>query len=192
MFIGFNLTFGPFHVLGLQGMPRRIYTYPDGMGWNFWNMISTVGAFVIALSILVFIWNAARSRKKGEIALADPWDARTLEWATSSPPPEHNFDEIPVVERRDDFWYRKYTDHEGHPVPIHAGGADAEEEHEGTPHGIHMPDPSYWPVVGALALPVMGYGVVYSNWPVLIGGGFLLLLGMFGWAFEPSAEEGGH
>jgi len=191
MFIGFNLTFGPFHILGLQGMPRRIYTYPDEMGWNFWNMVSTVGAFLIALGTLVFIMNAVRTRKKGEIAGADPWDARTLEWTIPSPPPEHNFDVIPVVEKRDDFWYRKYiTEPETErQVRVFAGGADEDAASEFDIQSIHMPDPSYWPVVAALALPIMGYGVIYSNWAVLIGGGVLLILGLFGWGLEPSAEE---
>jgi cytochrome c oxidase subunit 1 len=195
MFLGFNLTFGPFHILGLQGMPRRIYTYPDGMGWNFWNLMATVGSFLIAISILVFIVNAVRTRTKGEDASDDPWDARTLEWATTSPPPEHNFDEVPVVEKRDDFWHKKYlTSPEGDPVRVFAGGQDAEGfvQQDHVALGIHMPDPSYWPVVAAAGLPMMGYGVVYSNWLLLGTGALVLLLGLFGWALEPSAEEGGH
>jgi cytochrome c oxidase subunit I len=188
MFLGFNLTFAPFHILGLQGMPRRIYTYPDGMGWNFWNYVSTVGAFTIALSILVFILAAIRSRKR-EQAEGDPWDARTLEWSMSSPPPEHNFDQIPVVKHRDDFWYRKYlTDPEGETVKVLAGGADEAAEEGGHGH-IHMPDPSYWPLLASLGLPVMGYGVIYSNWGVLIAGGVMTVLSLFGWGLEPSAEE---
>ncbi len=191
MFIGFNMTFAPFHILGLQGMPRRIYTYPEGMGWDFWNLVSTIGSGIIALSVLAFIANAALSRRKNLLAEADPWDARTLEWSIPSPPPEHNFDEIPVVQRRDDFWYRKHLpDHEESPTRVFAGGAD--EQHGGgeIPHGIHMPDPSYWPVLAAIALPIMGYGVVFSNWGVLIGAGLLEILALFGWALEPSAEEG--
>jgi cytochrome c oxidase subunit 1 len=190
MLIGFNLTFGPHHILGLQGMPRRIYTYPDGMGWNFWNLISTIGAFTIALSVLVFILNIARSRRRGEEATGDPWDARTIEWSIPSPPPEHNFDEIPVVRKRDDWWYRKYlVDPEGEPIRVHAGGADEDEEHPEDAHPIHMPDPSYWPVFGALMIPIMGWAVIYKAWPVLVVAGFLLVLAIFGWGLEPSAEE---
>src|SRR2546426_4518720 len=84
MLIGFNMTFGPFHILGLQGMPRRIYTYPAHRGWDFWNFVATIGSFIIALSVLVFIINVVRSRKTAA-ASADPWDARTLEWTISSP-----------------------------------------------------------------------------------------------------------
>ncbi|MDQ4024652.1 MAG: cbb3-type cytochrome c oxidase subunit I, partial [Actinomycetota bacterium] len=189
MFIGFNLTFGPMHIVGLEGMPRRTYTYPDGMGWNLMNMVETVGSFVIAVSILVFMFNVVVTRRRGEIATADPWDARTLEWSIPSPPPEYNFAEIPLVKDRDDWWHRKYAPTpEGEPVPVHSGGADAEED-LGEDHGIHLPSPSYFPLVASAGLPVMGWGVVYANWPVVVAGGLVTLLGVFGWAFEPSAEE---
>src|SRR5438105_6225450 len=103
MLIGFNVTFGPFHILGLQGMPRRIFTYAPGMGWDFWNMVSTVGSFMIAGSILVFMYNAWHSRKHGEIAGNDPWDARTIEWMTSLPPPYTKYDQNLVVNEIDDL-----------------------------------------------------------------------------------------
>ena len=177
------------HIVGLQGMPRRTYTYPDGMGWNLMNMIETVGSIVIAVSILVFMFNVMVTRRRGEIATADPWDARTLEWSIPSPPPEYNFAEIPLVKERDDWWHRKYAPTpEGEPVPVHSGGADAEEDH-GEGHGIHLPSPSYFPLVSSAGLPVMGWGVIYANWPVVVAGGLVTLLGLFGWAFEPSAEE---
>src|SRR5439155_25183215 len=86
MLIGFNLTFFPMHILGMDGMPRRIYRYPPGMGWDFLNFLETIGAFIIALSIVVFIVNVIRTRSRGAIAGADPWDARTLEWSIPSPP----------------------------------------------------------------------------------------------------------
>jgi cytochrome c oxidase subunit I len=189
MFIGFNLAFGPMHILGLQGMSRRIYTYPDGMGWNLWNLVSTVGAFVIALSALVFIVNAVRSRTRGEEAGADPWDGRTLEWSITSPPPEYNFADVPVVRHRDDFWHRKYTrTPEGEPVRVFAGGANGDENASEHGHGIHMPSPSYFPALAACGLPLMGYGVIFN--PLLIvGGGLVSLLAFFGWVLEPGAAE---
>jgi hypothetical protein len=114
--IGFNLTFGPMHILGLQGMPRRIYSYPSGRGWDFWNFAATIGSFLIAVSVLVFLWNLFKARK-GPVAGDDPWDARTLEWTVPSPPPEYNFAVIPQVTARDDLWHRKYfEDENGRPV----------------------------------------------------------------------------
>ncbi|HLF99984.1 MAG TPA: cytochrome c oxidase subunit I [Acidimicrobiia bacterium] len=182
MFIGFNLTFGPMHVLGLQGQPRRTYTYPDGMGWDFWNLVSTVGSFTIALSILVFIINVARSIRSGEVAGDDPWDARTLEWSVSSPPPEHNFDSVPRVEARDDWWHAKYTeDDEGRPVRREMAPRPAPDAH------IHMPSPSYWPLFSAVGLPLMGYGFIF-HWGWLVAGGLFVAWGIFAWAMEPDTE----
>jgi len=97
MFIGFNLTFFVQHALGLSGMPRRIYTYQPGLGWSTYNLISTIGSFILALGILVTVGNVARSLKTGRIAGPDPWKGNTLEWFTASPPPVNNFDEIPRV-----------------------------------------------------------------------------------------------
>jgi cytochrome c oxidase subunit 1 len=190
MFIGFNLTFGPMHILGLQGQPRRTYTYPEGMGWDVWNFVETIGAFVIGLSALTFLVNVVASRRRGQEAGADPWDGRTLEWSISSPPPEHNFDEIPVVRDRDDFWHRKYRENvpAGEPAPVIAGGAGD--------HGhIHLPSPSYFPLLAAIGIPIAAYGVVLigrevGGGPIVIAAGLLLtLLSVFGWAIEPGTEE---
>jgi cytochrome c oxidase subunit 1 len=189
MFIGFNLAFGPMHILGLQGMPRRTHTYAENYGFDVWNLVSTIGAFVIALSVLVFLMNVVVSRRRGAIAGDDPWDGRTLEWATPSPPPEYNFAEIPEVKRRDDFWHKKYTETpEGEPAPVIAGGADGDEHEEGEPH-IHMPSPSYFPLFAAFGPPLMGYGVIFEQPLVIVFGGLIALFGLFGWAIEPSAEE---
>ena len=189
MLIGFNLTFGPMHILGLAGMIRREYSYPASLGLTGWNQVASVGSFLIALAILVFIVNVVRTQRKAKgMEDEDPWDARTLEWATSSPPPVHNFDEIPQVHALDEFWHRKYVQDEktGTLVPVQAGGAPPHDEgHEGGGHGIHLPSPSYWPLVSAFGLPIMGYGVLYSWW--LVGAGALVaLIGFYGWAMEPS------
>jgi cytochrome c oxidase subunit 1 len=187
MFIGTNLTFGPMHILGLQGQPRRTYTYPEGMGWDFWNLMATVGASTIALSILIFIVNVMISqRRSAPPAPADPWDARTLEWSISSPPPHYNFAEIPLVHSRDDYWHRKYgEDAAGKPVPVAAGGSHEAEAHVEPEAEPHMPRPSYWPLVAALGLPLIGYGLIFQ-WALAAVGAVVLVAGIFGWAFEPS------
>jgi cytochrome c oxidase subunit I len=97
MFIGFNMTFFVQHALGLSGMPRRIYTYQPGLGWSTYNLISTIGSFILGVGILVTIANVALSLKRGAVAGPDPWKGNTLEWFTPSPPPENNFDTIPRV-----------------------------------------------------------------------------------------------
>ena len=107
-FIGFHLTFDFMHVPGLLGMPRRIYTYQANRGWGPWNMIVSIGAIFQVAGILCFVWNMIRSYRKGEIAGPDPWDAWTLEWTTSSPPPVYNYAEEPVVYSRRPLWDIKH------------------------------------------------------------------------------------
>ena len=124
MFIGFNVTFQPMMILGLIGMPRRIYSYPEGQGFDTWNLVATVGAFMIATSVLLFIINVIATARRKERAEADPWDGRTLEWSLPSPVPPYNFEEIPTVHALDDFWHQKYAEDErGRPVPVVAGGS---------------------------------------------------------------------
>ncbi|HET6368773.1 MAG TPA: cytochrome c oxidase subunit I [Pseudomonadales bacterium] len=178
MMIGFNLTFFPQHYLGLIGMPRRIYTYAGDLGWNFWNMVSSIGAFIIALSILVFIVNVFKTRRSGQVAGPDPWDARTLEWAIPSPPPIYNFAAIPTVHGRDELWLQKHGDgHGGAPTPRPAAPTAQEIA------AIHMPPPSYWPILLALALTFMLAGLLISTYQV-IAGGLLVLYCMFKFALE--------
>lgn len=192
--IGFNLTFFPMHFLGLHGMPRRIYTYSSEMGWDFWNMISTIGSQVIAAAILVFMINVAYSLKKGKRAGADPWDGRTIEWTIPSPPPEYNFKEIPHIESRDDFFYKKYALAEDETAvkvvqgasDDQAGGQETNSADDGHAD-IHMPSPSYFPLVAALGLPLIAFGLIY--WiPLAFVGGAISAVGLYGWALEPAAE----
>ncbi|MDQ1385401.1 MAG: cytochrome c oxidase subunit, partial [Actinomycetota bacterium] len=194
MVIGFNLTFFPMHFLGFEGQPRRTYTYPSGMGWDTLNLLATIGAFIIATSVLVFIVNIIFTSRRGERVGHDPWDARTLEWSIPSPPPEYNFAVVPVVTSLDDYWHRKYTeDDEGRLLKLPAGGADGADGADLVPAGfdpskIHMPSPSYWPLIFALSLPIMGYGFVFKNWWLLAAGVLVGFFGLNGWAIEPSTE----
>jgi cytochrome c oxidase subunit 1 len=187
-FVGFNMTFGPMHFLGVDGMPRRIYTYPADMGWNLWNMVATLGAYTIGLGVLLFIYNALRTLATGERVGDDPWDARTLEWAVASPPPHYNFAAIPVVTARDAFWVQKYpalAEHGG--VASHDGQGDppGEDPPELEEHGhIHLPDPSYWPIVAGSGLLVAGSGVLF--WvPLIPVGLFVVLASATAWSLEP-------
>jgi cytochrome c oxidase subunit 1 len=189
MIIGLNLTFGPQHILGLQGMSRRIYTYEDGLGFNVWNMVSTIGAFTIALGAIVFFTNVLVSWRRAKDAPppgADPWDSRSLEWMVPSPTPEHNFDEIPTVTRLDEFWHRKYgKGDEGRLVRI-ADTADVVQTGEAT--DTHLPSPSYWPLVLALGLPFVGYGIIFNLWWAVIGL-LLIVAAMYGLGLEPADDE---
>jgi cytochrome c oxidase subunit 1 len=191
MFIGFNLTFFPMHFVGLYGMPRRVYTYHAGLGFDIWNQMETVGAFIIMAAFLVFLWNIVKThRGAGPRAPADPWNGATLEWAISSPPPEWNFDTNPQVHSRDALWEIKRERGGTLPEPVHGTGA-----------GIHIPNPSYWPLVTAFGLLLLNLGIMFSPktgpWGIVVGTS-VLFFGFFQWVFEKgyseftTPEHGGH
>src|SRR5688572_328416 len=194
MVIGMNMTFGPMHILGLQGQPRRMYITTDyraGEGFfnlDFWNLVSSIGSAILAIGVLMFVINVIYSHRTHGPAPLDPWDARALEWLTTSPPKEHNFDVIPTVHHLDEFFHRKYEDvgegehHEFHKIAT-AEELIAEQEANADAH-IHMPSPSYWPIIVSFSLPVMAYGIIYSRWMIPIGFA-IAMFGIYGWAMEP-------
>jgi cytochrome c oxidase subunit 1 len=193
MVIGMNMTFGPMHIIGLQGQPRRMYVWTEnraGEGFfdlGFWNLIASIGSAVLGIGVLLFFINVWISRKHAPAPL-DPWDARSLEWMTTNPPKEHNFDQVPTVHHLDEFFHRKYEDrgtedhHDYHQIAT-AEEIMADQEANADKH-IHLPSPSYWPIVLAFSLPVMGYGVIFNRFMIPVGA-ILLLLSMFGWSMEP-------
>ena len=184
--VGINMTYGPMHALGLNGMPRRTYRYGPGLGFDFWNLFATVGAFILSVGVLLFVYNMVWSYFKGEVAGNDPWDARTLEWSTPSPTPVYNFDVEPDVHGLDEWWHQKYQeDEDGRPVlrqdqPVPSVALD-DYSH------IHMPSESFYPFLTAFGLVVLGYGLLYAPVGFWFSGlGVLTALwGFFGWSLEP-------
>jgi cytochrome c oxidase subunit 1 len=190
MLIGFNLTFFPMHLVGLNGMPRRTYTYPAELGFATLNQIETAGSFILGLAFLVFLWNVIQTSRKPRGAVADPWNGATLEWAIPSPPPEWNFDRLPVVEGRDPLWEEKRKRGARLPEPVAGTGA-----------GIHLPNPSYWPLVTAVGVTAVFLGIMMSpKWGAwgIVAGVALLFFGLYSWLFEKGYSEfrtpshGGH
>jgi cytochrome c oxidase subunit 1 len=172
MLIGFNLTFFPMHFLGLFGMPRRIYTYAPDLGWNGLNLVASIGAGLLAISFVVFLVNVVRAARTGVVAGPDPWDGRTLEWSVPSPPPPYNFARLPTVSDRDDLWVRKTGRGAARPAPP-----------AGRPEPIHMPPPSWWPILLAASLLLMVTGALISIGQVIVGG-LLTLYCIYRFAME--------
>jgi cytochrome c oxidase subunit 1 len=178
MLIGFNLTFFPMHFVGLNGMPRRTYTYPKGLGFETLNQIETAGSFLLAVAFVVFLVNIFQAWRKPRNAPADPWNGATLEWAIPSPPQEFNFAQIPVVHGRDALWEAKRERRGKLPEPPRVSG-----------QGIHMPNPSFWPVVAAIGVLAVLLSLMFlphfGPLGVVVAAG-VLFLGVFKWAFEPA------
>ncbi len=197
MIIGMNMTFGPMHILGLQGQPRRMYIWTGDRAGDgffdlaFWNLVASIGSLVLGIGAFLFLVNVWVSRKNPP-APADPWDARSLEWLTTNPPKEHNFDRIPTVHTLDEFFHRKYEDvGEGdqHDYKQVATGAEVIElEEKYADAHIHLPSPSYWPMVLAISLPIIGYGVIF-NTLLIVAGAAIAVLALFGWALEPPTAD---
>jgi cytochrome c oxidase subunit 1 len=158
------------HISGLLGMPRRVYTYPAGLGLELPNMLSSLGSMVVALAVLLFVVNLAMSFFKGRVAGFNPWDAATLEWATASPPPKYNFPHIPLVESNTPLW------DESAPLPVVHGLRVDDRELLLTTVVAATPDtrepsadPSLWPFVAAVATAVMFICSIFSPWAIAFG-----------------------
>jgi cytochrome c oxidase subunit I len=188
-FIGFNLAFFPMHVLGLRGMPRRVYTYQPEMGWTDLNLIATAGSLLFALSFVLLALNVARSLKKGALAGDNPWDAGTLEWATSSPPAPYNFSRFPLVTHREPLWAEREA------LPVVTGVAVRERQllvttiAEARPDiRENTPDDSIWPLITALAVGIAFVASIFTAWAV-IWGGALVGACCLGWFWPKGTKE---
>jgi cytochrome c oxidase subunit I len=188
VFIGFNLGFFPMHIVGLKGMPRRVYTYPDGLGWNTLNLLETIGSFIFALGVIVLLINVLRSRKGGLVAGPNPWDAATLEWTTPSPPPPYNFVVFPRVASRMPLWEDRLQEtplrttlHEG--MVLKEGKEQISTSMlDGQPDLIaKMPEDSILPLLLSLELTAVFIGFILLAWWLIAAGVGLGVLTMIVW-----------
>jgi cytochrome c oxidase subunit I len=184
--IGVNVTFFPMHVLGLHGMPRRIYTYLAPTGWGSLNLLASAGAVLIVASVVIFLVNVAKSLRAGAVAGDNPFLSAGLEWATASPPPRYNFVHTPVVLGAHPLW-----DSVGS-LPVVTGLRSDRREvllttlFDARPDSRHVhPHHSIWPFFLALCMAVVWIGSIFTPWAVL-GGFGMTLLGMLGWGWESS------
>jgi len=192
IFIGFNVTFFPMHFLGLNGMPRRTFTYDGNMGWNEGNLISTVGAFILGIGLAVYFVAMIYAYVKGAKADRDPWDARTLEWSLPNPPPEYNFRVIPTVHARDNWWYEKR--HKDEIAKETAEHEKAEDAHG----GIHMPFQSIYPLLASCGILIASIGIsvidpapasvpIGPKLAVTLVGGVIMIVNIYLWSLEGCA-----
>ncbi len=190
MFVGFNIAFLPMHLTGLLGMPRRIYTYPAGVGWDTLNMITSIGAFLFATGVLLTFINVFISLRRGKPAGANPWDAATLEWAVPSPPPPYNFAVIPTVASRHPLWELRLQESRGE-LSINRGLVlDHERETIATtpldaePDVIlKMPSDSPAPFVLTLGATTFFVGLLFHDhfWPLAVVGGLVAAAAILIW-----------
>ncbi|MSU69246.1 MAG: cytochrome c oxidase subunit I [Opitutaceae bacterium] len=195
IFVGFNTTFFPMHFLGLNGMPRRTFTYDTNLGWNTPNFIATIGSLILGVGICIYFVVMVYTYYKGEKVGRDPWDGRTLEWSIPNPPPEFNFRVVPVIHARDAWWYEKH-----HQDEIAAERAELEKT-EAMHGGIHMPFPSIWPLLAGAGMLIAAIGISvldpdprpgFWGWKVgtALAGGVIMFLSIYFWSLE--GNEGYH
>jgi cytochrome c oxidase subunit I len=190
MFLGFNLAFLPMHLTGLLGMPRRIYTYNDYGGWHALNLITSIGSFVFAVGVLMFFVNVFRSRRYGAVAGRNPWDAPTLEWSVSSPPPPYNFGVIPTVASRHPLWEDRIGSEGGESCLDRGLLLDQGKETIGTSAldaepdmVLEMPQDSVAPLLLTIGLAVTFTGLLIKTWPAAGIGAAIAALAILAWVW---------
>ena len=189
VFIGFQITFFPMHILGLLGMPRRVYTYPAHIGWDGLNLLSSLGALVLVAGIATYLLNLIISARKGPLAGANPWDAGTLEWATTSPPPPYNFAYPPVVEGREPLWeagdqgiaVMEGMKADTREVLLTSAAEARPDVREGSPK------PSVWPFLTAVTTSGLFIATIFNEWG-LIWGSIPVTIALIGW-FWPRPDH---
>jgi cytochrome c oxidase subunit I+III len=209
MFVGFNTAFFPMHLSGLLGMPRRVYTYPAGAGLDDYNLISTIGAFVFAAGILLTVVNFLLSLRRGMPAGPNPWNADTLEWSVSSPPPSAQYARLPVVRDRHPLWDKQWNQERLRPEDTPPGEQEAREDvaqmdhwptgwrgalvvsvNEGRPLAVvHMPRRSIAPFAMAFGLVSLFGGLIVDYLPVMLGAVGLIVAALIGWFWPQRTEE---
>jgi cytochrome c oxidase subunit 1 len=168
--LGWNLTFMPMHWTGLLGMPRRVFTYSSELGVDTLNLVSSIGGGIQAIAILLLIANILYSLKRGPKAPNNPWHAPTLEWATTSPPAEHNFNRIPTVHTREPLWLER---------------EQIEAATFGEIEPMHMPPPSWWPIFTAAGVMLTFIMFLTPFWWAPLVGLAVTMLGVINWGYEP-------
>jgi Heme/copper-type cytochrome/quinol oxidases, subunit 1 len=195
MFAGLNLGFFPMHITGLLGMPRRVYTYPDGMGWDWLNLITSIGAFLFAVGVLLTLINVWISLKRGRVAGPNPWDGYTLEWTTTSPPPSYNFAVIPRVSSRHPLWEERLKTPD-RSIPFEGPALEHGKETLGTTNIdsepniiLKMPEDSLAPVLLSLALTAFFVGLLIHSWGLTVAS-VIAGTGLTLWWLWPERELG--
>jgi cytochrome c oxidase subunit 1/cytochrome c oxidase subunit I+III len=199
MFVGFNLTFFPMHILGFLGMPRRIYTYDSGLGWDALNLFITISSFVFATGTLLTVVNFVKSMRSGAPAGDNPWKADSLEWMTTSPPPEYNFAAIGVVGSRHPLW-------DQHPVPVASSADDAARHSLGVSGALEhqmpvtegldakpqdtlgIPEPSYLPVAAAFGVLLLFIGLLVTSAVIGVVGVAIGLVAVVWWVWRTEED----
>jgi cytochrome c oxidase subunit I len=196
IFVGTNLLFFPMHIVGLLGMPRRVYTYPGGLGWTVYNLLETVGGFITTAGILLLFGNLVVSYRRGPRVGADPWHGPTLEWSIPSPPPEYNFAVIPTVSSAYPNWDAPDRELDGRRLAAGVGVLDdGHEQAISTPFDgeadeiVRMPHGSPWPILVALCLSAMFAVLTIEKFTVAAVIGVLLLLTLAGWHSKEPQES---